>query len=188
MAKVIFISGGVRSGKSRFAEKRATTIAGSGGQFLHYIACGEPSDSEMRERIAHHKRQRAEAPIEWETFECPTAIGNVAPHLSPNGVVLLDCLTTLLSNELFKTGDWSDQAFQEKVMQSIKSDLASIGKRCATLIIVSNELGHEPLKTDLVQVYARLLGELHQWIVEQSNEAYLVENGIPRLMKGEVME
>ena len=188
MAKVIFISGGVRSGKSRFAEARATAESERERASLHYIACGQPTDSEMKARIEHHQQDRASANVPWETVECPTDIGSVAAHLNGNAVVLLDCVTTLLSNELFQDVDWADATEQERIQKKIKADISVVSESCRTLIIVSNELGNEPLRTDLVRVYARLLGELHQWIVETADEAILVEAGIPQYMKGEAIE
>jgi adenosylcobinamide kinase / adenosylcobinamide-phosphate guanylyltransferase len=183
MAQLIFITGGVRSGKSRFAEKRAASLRPTSGS-LHYLACGQPSDHEMKSRIARHQHDRASANVPWETVECATDIGSVAPSLNENDVVLLDCVTTLLSNELFQNEDWRDEAFQQQTKQKIQNDIEKLNERSEALIIVSNELGYEPL-SGLVDVYARQLGELHQWIVSKADEAYVVENGIPQLMKGD---
>ncbi|WP_347548476.1 bifunctional adenosylcobinamide kinase/adenosylcobinamide-phosphate guanylyltransferase [Pseudalkalibacillus hwajinpoensis] len=185
---LIFITGGVRSGKSSFAEKRATELAGAHGKSLSYIACGQPSDPEMMSRIEHHKHQRDANSVPWETVEAQVDIGATVPNMNSDAIVLLDCLTTLLSNELFSDGDWSESSFQNRVKETIQHDISKIEKNCSTLIIVSNELGHEPLKSELVHVYARLLGELHQWIVKDADEAYLVEAGIPLRKKGEVSE
>ncbi|PFG15121.1 bifunctional adenosylcobinamide kinase/adenosylcobinamide-phosphate guanylyltransferase [Bacillus sp. es.036] len=181
MAKLIFITGGVRSGKSRFAEKRAASIKNGP---LYYLASGQPSDDEMQKRIARHQHDRASANVPWETVECATDIGSVTPSLNENAVVLLDCVTTLLSNELFRKESWRDEAFQQQTKQKIQNDIEKLNERSEALIIVSNELGYEPLN-GLVDVYARQLGELHQWIVSKADEAYLVENGVPQLMKGE---
>ncbi|WP_242688428.1 bifunctional adenosylcobinamide kinase/adenosylcobinamide-phosphate guanylyltransferase [Bacillus sp. Cs-700] len=183
MAQLIFIAGGVRSGKSRFAEKRAVSLRPTGGS-LHYLACGQPSDHEMKSRIARHQNDRASANVPWETVECATDIGSVASSLNENAVVLLDCVTTLLSNELFQNDSWKEEVFQQKMKQKIQNDIEKLYERSEALVIVSNELGYEPLN-GLVDVYARQLGELHQWIVSKADEAYLVENGLPNLMKGE---
>lgn len=177
MAQLIFITGGVRSGKSRFAENRAASFRDQGT--LHYLACGEPSDEEMKERISRHQHDRASKNVPWETVECPTDIGSVAERLNEQSVVLLDCVTTLLSNELFQ----KDGTLQLETKQKIQSGIEKLRERAKALIIVSNELTQEPL-TSGVERYARQLGELHQWIVSEADEAYLVENGVPRLMKG----
>ena len=188
MARVIFMSGGVRSGKSRLAETRAMAEAERENCTLHYIACGQATDPEMKARIEHHQQDRANANVPWETMECPTNIGSVAAQLNANAVVLLDCVTTLLSNALFQDVDWADVTEQERIQTKIKEDISAVSENCHTLIIVSNELGHEPLRSDLIRVYARLLGELHQWIVERADEAILVEAGIPQFLKGEAIE
>ncbi|WP_377887731.1 bifunctional adenosylcobinamide kinase/adenosylcobinamide-phosphate guanylyltransferase [Alkalihalobacillus sp. R86527] len=187
MANIIFISGGVRSGKSSYAEKRAIRMAECEHKNLYYIACGEPVDEEMKARIAQHKYDRTTSMFLWETIESPVNVGSVAPRIDSGGIVLLDCLTTLLSNELFKGGDWSDADFQKRMTKKITSDLNAIAENCDALIIVSNELSFEPFDSDLVKAYVRLLGYLHQWVVERADEACLVEASIPILMKGEVV-
>ncbi len=184
MAKLIFITGGVRSGKSRFAEKRAASIRRENST-LHYIACGQASDVEMEARISRHQQDREMAIAPWLTVECPKDVGSVASQLEANAVVLLDCVTTLLSNELFRHEDWSDVLFQEQTKQKIQCDIEKLNESSEALVIVSNELGHEPLEGELVSVYARLLGEIHQWIVSEADEAYLIEMGLPQIMKGD---
>ncbi|WP_270180079.1 bifunctional adenosylcobinamide kinase/adenosylcobinamide-phosphate guanylyltransferase [Alkalihalobacillus sp. CinArs1] len=182
MADIIFISGGVRSGKSSFAEKLATSHAERETNSLYYIACGEPVDEEMKERIAQHRYDRSKA-SSWTTVECPVNVGSAAKRIGQGGIVLLDCLTTLLSNELFKQIE-----SYEALIDRIKCDLSIVAEKCDVLIIVSNEVSFEPFDTPLVKTYGKLLGSLHQWVVEQAREAYLVEASIPILMKGEVIE
>lgn len=184
MAKLIFITGGVRSGKSRFAEERAASIR-TENSTLYYIACGQASDVEMEARISRHQQDREKAIVPWQTVECPKDVGSAASQLEANAVVLLDCVTTLLSNELFLHEDWSNALFQEQTKQKIQRDIEKLNESSEALVIVSNELGHEPLDGELVSVYARLLGEIHQWIVSKADEAYLVEMALPQVMKGD---
>lgn len=187
MANMIFISGGVRSGKSSYAEERATFMAQHQQKKLYYVACGEPVDQEMEARIEQHKFDRITSTMPWETIESPVNVDSVASMIDSGAIVLLDCLTTLLSNELFKHGDWTDANFQQLLTQKIISDLNAVAENCGALIIVSNEVSFEPFDSDLVRAYVRLLGLLHQWVVERADEAYLVETSIPILMKGEVI-
>lgn len=60
--KIIFITGGARSGKSSFALAEAFRAPGRKA----YIATAEALDEEMRERIEQHKKQRGK---EWDTFD-----------------------------------------------------------------------------------------------------------------------
>jgi adenosylcobinamide kinase / adenosylcobinamide-phosphate guanylyltransferase len=183
---LIFITGGVRSGKSTFAEKTAEAAAVSSNGRLHYIAAGKSSDEEMAERILLHQKQRDESGSVWRTWEQPAGIGMLAAGFTRQDILLLDCLTTLLNNELFSTnGSWESEIFQEAITERILRDIQSLAESAGVLIIVSNEVQYEPIEAGSVShIYARLLGRIHQRIVSMAGKAYLVEAGIPRLMKG----
>ncbi|WP_372430459.1 bifunctional adenosylcobinamide kinase/adenosylcobinamide-phosphate guanylyltransferase, partial [Vibrio alginolyticus] len=60
------ILGGARSGKSHLAEKTAKQLSVASQRALHYVATALPFDQEMRERIAHHQKQRGG---EWQEHE-----------------------------------------------------------------------------------------------------------------------
>jgi adenosylcobinamide kinase/adenosylcobinamide-phosphate guanylyltransferase len=181
---IIFISGGVRSGKSSFGETLAADLANASNSKLHYIAPCQISDSEMRERIARHVKDREESGLKWNTWEQPRELAKLAPHFSPKDVVLLDCLTTLLNNEFFQ-GEWQDSKFRDQVASSILEGVKLIGKSCRGFIVISNEVFHETFPdNDLVLSYVSTLGKLHQEVVTMAKQAFLVEAGVPLLMKG----
>lgn len=184
---MIFISGGVRSGKSTFAEQVATRKALEMGGDLHYVATGVPSDEEMKKRIARHQRERVNHFHQWKTWEQPRQIDTLAYSFNKKDVVLLDCLTILLNNELFfEQKEW-DLAFLEEVYKRILEGIEAIQKSCGYFILVSNEVSYEAMNgNELVFHYSRILGRLHQEIVKRADLAYLVEAGVPILMKGEV--
>src|SRR5262245_28231606 len=93
--QVILILGGARSGKSTFAETLAQV---RGGDSVLYVATAEAFDDEMRARIAHHRALR---PGAWQTLEAPRQVALALQSLdSTASVILLDCLTLLVSNEL----------------------------------------------------------------------------------------
>jgi adenosylcobinamide kinase/adenosylcobinamide-phosphate guanylyltransferase len=177
---LIFITGGVRSGKSRFAERTAEKIAARAGGNLHYIATGMPFDSEMKERINKHQEDRKNQKVRWNTIEQSVSIGELAPHIQDRDILLLDCVTTLLNNELYTAGYKSEHSVYDKII----SGIMALKGQAGTLIIVSNEVLNEPiLDNALVRSYKRLLGSIHQRLVEESDQAYLVEAGIPVAMK-----
>jgi adenosylcobinamide kinase/adenosylcobinamide-phosphate guanylyltransferase len=94
--KLIFITGGARSGKSSFAEKVATKTS----KEVAYIATGQPLDEEMAHRIKKHKSRR---PTEWETYEEPIEVRELVSSLGlEKEVILIDCLTLLTSNLLLR--------------------------------------------------------------------------------------
>jgi adenosylcobinamide kinase / adenosylcobinamide-phosphate guanylyltransferase len=181
----IFITGGVRSGKSSFAERKAIEIARTTGGKLTYLATGVPSDPEMKERIEKHQRDRQAVTYQWKTLEQFVHIGELANHFNDEDIVLLDCVTTLLNNEMFSSEqEWDDQ-FLETVKEHVITGVTSIKNRAGTLIVVSNEVLNEPLcANEIVFTYGRLLGRIHQYLVKEADQVFLVEAGIPIVMKG----
>lgn len=185
VSSLIFITGGVRSGKSSFAERLALKIADETAGQLNYIATGVPSDSEMQERIEKHQLDREIGKYCWKTIERPTQIGDLADDFSSQDIILLDCVTTLLNNELFLLERMWDEPFLEKVKDTIITGITSIKKKAKTMIVVSNEVLNEPLLgTEIVFLYGRMLGKIHQLLVKEADQAFLVEAGIPIIMKG----
>jgi adenosylcobinamide kinase / adenosylcobinamide-phosphate guanylyltransferase len=188
-SSIIFITGGVRSGKSRFAEKIAIERwQSSGSGQLHYIAAMQPSDSEMEKRISRHQEDRRQSGGHWKTWEQPVSIGKLASNFKCDDIVLLDCLTTWLNNELFFVEDkWQGEEFQAALLEQMCQEILAISGQVHTLIIVSNEVLNEPIGDNVFVIrYRRLLGKLHQVIVEGAHQSFLVEAGLPILMKGEV--
>ncbi len=181
-AEIIFVTGGVRSGKSTFAEHLAKAKALEIGGKLHYIAAGMPTDEEMKERIQKHQWDRRKSGYRWQTWEQPTNIATLAPFFTEKDVILLDCLTTLLTNELFSAKENADE---KELYNRILTGIGEIAKSSHQLVIVSNEvlLDFFP-DSALVRKYCRLIGKLHQKIVSISAQAYAVEAGIPLLKKG----
>ncbi|MCS6939670.1 MAG: bifunctional adenosylcobinamide kinase/adenosylcobinamide-phosphate guanylyltransferase, partial [Roseiflexus sp.] len=93
MSRVVLFTGGARSGKSLRAEQYATRLS----ERVVYLATAEAGDDEMRERIAHHRQRR---PAAWQTVEAPRDVAATLASLAPGSVVLLDCLSLLVSNLL----------------------------------------------------------------------------------------
>ncbi|MDM5205890.1 bifunctional adenosylcobinamide kinase/adenosylcobinamide-phosphate guanylyltransferase [Cytobacillus kochii] len=185
MARIIFISGGVRSGKSQLAEKLAIDRAHYHGKQLHYIATAQPSDKEMVLRIKHHQKHRQESGMKWMTWEQPRNVHQLATHYSSNDIILLDCLTTLLNNEFFYENRWSDYEFQQQIFKNLVQGIKELSSKVDTLILVSNEIFHDVISDEpLVLVYGKMLGRLHQKIVALADEAYLVDAGCLIQMKG----
>ncbi|NUO09513.1 MAG: bifunctional adenosylcobinamide kinase/adenosylcobinamide-phosphate guanylyltransferase [Candidatus Brocadia sp.] len=91
MAKIIFVIGGARSGKSAFAEGFAKKY-----DDVVYIATAEAKDEEMRERIRIHCARR---PFDWKTIESPYHVDKAVSDLNGKaGIVLIDCITLYITN------------------------------------------------------------------------------------------
>ncbi|WP_203363906.1 bifunctional adenosylcobinamide kinase/adenosylcobinamide-phosphate guanylyltransferase [Bacillus sp. REN10] len=187
-AKLTLIIGGVRSGKSRLAEEQAVKTAKRLGGRLHYIACGTVTDEEMAQRVRLHQKQRQQADIAWTTWEQPTQLDQLSDRFNANDVILVDCLTTLVTNEWFSSShdeaEWEQPVFHTKIKQRVIAEVNSLRQAASEVIIVSNELVFEPLSSPLVFFYAKTLGELHQYFVSEADTAIVVEHGFPLLLKG----
>lgn len=131
-----FITGGARSGKSRYAEDLAAALGGP----VTYIATAEPLDEEMAARIEQHRRRR---PIEWATVEEPRAVAAVVEEIGQRpGVILIDCLTLLISNLLFSSDvPETDDAAQARVRAEMSRLAEAAWGSAAHVILVSNEVG-----------------------------------------------
>ena len=95
----IFVSGGCKNGKTSFAEDWAVAIAK--GRPHYYIATMIPHDDEDRDRIRRHIASRAGKG--FETVECGLDIGKGLEGCDPSGVFLLDSVTALLTNEMYRS-------------------------------------------------------------------------------------
>ncbi|WP_061840943.1 bifunctional adenosylcobinamide kinase/adenosylcobinamide-phosphate guanylyltransferase [Tetragenococcus halophilus] len=179
--KVIFITGGVRSGKSAFAEQLAINHAEKTSSNLHYIACGIPSDKEMQERIRRHQYDRAQSSFSWMTWEQPIHLSHIAKQFTKQDMILLDCVTTLLNNYLFQ----KDIKNKNVALKLMREDITTLCNYAGIVIIVSNEVLQDiPYENKLTLNYQELLGNTHQEIVNIADSAILVESGIPLVKKG----
>lgn len=172
---LIFITGGVRSGKSAFAEKKAAQLGNN--KNYYYIATGVAFDEEMKARIKRHQFDREQQAVYWQTIEMEVDIPSGMKHLSENDVVLFECITTWLSNVLYKSEAATERSeYIDNSIKMLQKDLTNWHARGAIIILVSNEVLDElPSKYEEVNLYRKLLGELHQWIVSQCDEAYEVQ-------------
>ena len=173
---MIFLSGGVRSGKSSVAEKLAMRCRQRGGRLL-YIACGSRTDREMDERIGHHQQRRAASGHSWTTIE--KSVDVAAIGVEDSDTLLIDCVTTLLAGEYFRK---DKPAF--KADERIIKDILMLAKQAHAVVAVSNELSFEVPASELTEVYMKKLGLIHQRLVQESDAAILVEHGIPIVKKG----
>ena len=175
--KYILILGGVRSGKSRFAQELAEKLSNK----VLFIATGEPLDEEMQARIEEHKKAR---PKSWQTLEIPTNIGKqLEVEIGDAEVVIIDCLTLLVSNQLGEELDYLKA--EKRVLAEINELIACMDKLNASFIIVSNEVGTGLVpETRLGRLYRDLLGKANQLIAQRANEVYFMLAGIPVKIKG----
>lgn len=171
MSRLIFVTGGARSGKSSYAERRA---AASGGA-VTYLATAQAFDAEMRERIARHRTDR---PTGWRTVEEPLDVPGQVAQMQTD-VLLLDCLSLWVSNMLL--ADWT-----EDEMLAATEQLLAACARVPTAILVTNEVGLGIVPDNaLARRYRDVLGRVNQRCAAASDEAFVLVSGLTVTLKGE---
>jgi adenosylcobinamide kinase/adenosylcobinamide-phosphate guanylyltransferase len=174
---IVLITGGARSGKSRFAEQYAAHL-GTGGL---YVATAEALDDEMRERISAHKKQRQLSGFAWETVEAPLDLSAVLQS-SRHPVILVDCLTLWLSNWLLRCGyeENPEALVQSRIEELVRTLVSHTGH----ILLVSNEVGSGVVpEYPLGRLYRDLAGMMNQQIAAVSDQVFLVTAGIPVELK-----
>lgn len=183
MGDITFIIGGARSGKSNYAQELAQRRGGS----VVFIATAEALDEEMAQRIKKHQSTR---PGSWCTVEIPY---DLAQYLNKDpikaDIVILDCLTLLVSNILMRHSKDIDNPPEKIVLEKCKSEvkeiLLTIEKGRADWIIVSNEVGMGLVPSHPAgRIFRDLLGEMNKMVAQKADEVLMMLVGIPlRLQK-----
>ncbi|MEM9107010.1 MAG: bifunctional adenosylcobinamide kinase/adenosylcobinamide-phosphate guanylyltransferase [Pseudomonadota bacterium] len=165
-----FILGGARSGKSGFAER----LIGESGLEAVYVATGRSFDTEMEDRIRHHKQRRGP---EWRTIEEPLALVGVLEEQGREGrALLVDCLTLWVTNLMMDDRDIETEA----------SRLAeTLTVTAGAVVLVSNEVGLGIVPDNaMARQFRDHAGRLHQLVAAQAQDVYLMAAGLPLKMKG----
>ena len=192
------ISGGSGSGKSQLAEKLAVRLADNSA--LYYVATMmRGHDDESARKIARHREQRSghgfltvERPFAGgELAYSRTSAQEIAESESKNsvqsdGVILLECLSNLLANEMFLRSEQGlDYLSPEQAAEIIWYDLMQLAERSRHLVIVSNEVFADAMVfDDHSRSYLRLLGWLNQKLAEEADLSLEVYYGLPIVHKG----
>ena len=170
--KVIFVTGGAKSGKSSFALSEAAKHEGQKA----FIATAEALDEEMVNRIEKHKGQRGEG---WDTYEEPLQIADTIARLAGRySVIVFDCLTLWLSNAMHRNADIDLEI--ENFLNILRHK-----KQNSYIYIVSNEVGTGIVPGNkLAREFRDLAGTMNQKVAGASDEVFLVVAGIPVKIKG----
>jgi adenosylcobinamide kinase / adenosylcobinamide-phosphate guanylyltransferase len=170
---ITLVLGGARSGKSRWAQQRASEFAR-----VTYLATAETGDAEMREKIARHRRER---PSKWRTIEVPVDLPEaIRSESRDTDVLLIDCFTLYVAN-VMRTGRKSEAHNCSRIRalcDAMHSSLASI-------IAVSNEVGSGIVPAFRSgRVYRDMLGRLNQEVAAIADTVVLMVAGLPLVLKG----
>ncbi len=171
--KVIFVTGGARSGKSHFAQCLANDLKGN----KVFVATAEPLDEEMKARIESHQRER---PSGWDTLEEAKQLSMALNNCDGKyEVILIDCLTIWISN-LLVNNSFSEQ----EIVNELKILIDSCKTINATVIIVSNEVGSGIVPDNKIsRIFRDITGKANQEIAHIADEVYLVVAGISLAIK-----
>ncbi|MFO7983645.1 MAG: bifunctional adenosylcobinamide kinase/adenosylcobinamide-phosphate guanylyltransferase [Desulfuromonadales bacterium] len=173
MARVVFITGGGRSGKSSFAQRQAEACSGK----LLYVATARAHDAEMAERVERHRQNRGER---WATLEEPLDLAGKLPRAAEGmSAVLLDCVTLWITNLFFA----HSEEF-EPVFAAVDQFVDSWQHLDIPLYLVSNEVGSGIVpENSLARRFRDLAGEVNQQLAAAADEAWLVAAGLPLRLK-----
>jgi len=174
--RCIFLLGGARSGKSNHAQELAEKLS----EKVLFVATAEALDDEMQARINEHKKSRLSS---WRTLETPANLGKqIEQQVGDAEVVLIDCLTLLVSNLLGEEIDYEEA--EKRVMAEMERLAGCISKLDVTFIIVSNEVGMGLVPENMLgRIYRDMLGKTNQIIAKHATEVYLMVAGIPMKVK-----
>lgn len=191
MGALWFVTGGARSGKSRFAARLAATEAARHRPVV-FIATMEPRDDELVARVARH---RAERPAEWRTIEAPLDPASALRGGASEACALLDCVSLWVSNMLIAgldartgAGEAAPPAaeippavaavLESRLCAEVDALLAAVAARTGPTIAVSNEVGAGVVPpTPLGRLFRDLLGISNQRFGAAADRAWLLVAG-----------
>ncbi|MCU1298415.1 MAG: Adenosylcobinamide-phosphate guanylyltransferase [Acidobacteriaceae bacterium] len=167
------VLGGVRSGKSRYAQRLGLRFAP-----VTFIATARVCDDEMRVKVERHRNER---PKEWDTVEEPLELAPVLAHHGPtNQLLLIDCLTLFASNLLEADGENSGSIHSR--IEALCQGLISVP---CSVVLVSNEVGSGVVPAYFAgRRFRDLLGEINQRIASLADNVVFMVAGLPLALKG----
>ena len=170
MKKVILITGGARSGKSRYAEELALSLSKN----PVYVATAHVWDEEFRERVKKHQERRGP---EWTNIEEEMLLSR---HDLTGRVAVIDCITLWCTNYFFKIQE------VDTALEALKAEFDKFTAKDATYIFVTNEIGMGGVSDNAVQrKFTDLQGWMNQYVAGKADEVILMVSGIPVKVKSE---
>lgn len=185
MSQMILVTGGMRSGKSRYAE----SLCRAQNNSTAYIATSIPFDEELKDRVKKHREMR---PSSWQTFEIYEDVYQAIPEIAKNHqTVILDCVTLMVNNLMFKEKvDYERISMSEvdeletRIKHQFNLLIEAVKKTDLYFVVVTNEIGLSPIAPNkLTRIYTDIIGRINQLIASYSDEVYFVISGIPMQIK-----
>lgn len=169
MREIIYISGGQRSGKSRFAQSMSEELS----ERPIYLATAKCWDAEFERRIERHKASRGE---KWDNIE---ELIEISKHSLEGRVVMMDCVTLWLTN-IFCECEYNTN----RSLEMAKAEWGRFIDQDFTLIVVSNEIGMGVIPMDSsTRAFVDLQGWMNQHIAATADNVYTMISGLPLKLK-----
>lgn len=169
MKRIILITGGIRSGKSSYAEKLALNLSDN----PVYMATAHVWDEEFRQRVIRHQQARGS---EWTNIEEEKELSK---HPIEGRVVLVDCITLWCTNYFFE-----NEGDVQVSLEKVKREFDKFTEQDATFIFVTNEIGlGGTSENELQRKFADMQGWMNQYIAAKADEVILMVCGIPMKIK-----
>lgn len=169
LPSLTLVLGGAASGKSTYAEH----LVAAASRPMLYIATAQAFDGEMHAKIAIHQDRRGAG---WRTIEAPLTVAPALAGARADEVVLFDCATMWLTNQLMAEAD----------LPTAETALFDALTTCAApIVLVSNEVGAGIVpENKLARRFRQAQGELNQRLAQRADLVVTVMAGLPLALKG----
>lgn len=169
MKQIVLVTGGIRSGKSEYAEKLALSLS----PHPVYVATAHIWDDDFRERVRIHKERRGP---EWTNLEEEKYLSRFNVE---GRVVLVDCMTLWCTNFFF---DFHSDINQ--TLDAMQKEFDAFTRQDSTFIFVTNEIGMGgTCDNELQRKFTDLLGWMNQYVASNADKVILMVSGIPLTIK-----
>ncbi|MCI7310959.1 MAG: bifunctional adenosylcobinamide kinase/adenosylcobinamide-phosphate guanylyltransferase [Prevotella sp.] len=173
--RMTLITGGQRSGKSKYAEDLALSLSNK----PTYIATARIWDDEMKERIKLHQARRGS---NWHNIEEEKWLSNL--HIQGK-VAVIDCLTLWCTNFFLDSATTQDDLPKvNNMIEQITKEFDRFIEQDAIFIFVTNEIGLGGISENALQRhFTDIQGKLNQYVASRADEVILMVSGIPLKIK-----
>lgn len=184
MGRIVLVTGGARSSKSRYGQDLVEKKARERGSRPLYVATAQAFDEEMEDRIRRHQADRGAS---WVTLEAPLSVADaLSGAISAHPVVLIDCLT-LLSTNILMAHENEPAAVAEAAVTAEVEAICQVARDSDSMVVlVTNEVGMGVVPdSPLGRLFRDIAGRANQVAASRSDEVVFMVSGIPMVIKGD---
>ena len=183
MSSIHLVLGGIRSGKSAYAERLAAELAGP--EPALYVATGVAIDAEMEARIQRHRQRR---PRNWQTLEAPlNPVGALQDHsqtMEPPAILLFDSVDVWVSNLMLEHESTPRVELEARIVGAARRFADYVRELDHHAVVVSSEVGYSLIATtSMGRQFQDLLGTVNQAMAEDADRVTMVVAGLPVAIK-----